>query len=248
MGAHALIRKLEQFTQLTEDEKRLLGDATRDVRDYDRRQDVIREGDRPDHVHLVIEGWAARYKLLPNGDQPIMAFLIAGDLCDVQVTLLDEMDHSIKAISPCRIAHLPRDLISNILTEGGRLSRALWWATLLDEAILREWLVNQGHRQADQRVAHLFCEMLLRAKAVGLTEDDSFELPVTQEDLGDTMGLSTVQINRTMQTLRHEGLVTTTGRWMVVNDLDALMAFAQFDPIYLHQVNKRARLIQVGSS
>ena len=239
MGTDALIQKLEQFTQLTTEDKRLLRDAVRDVRVFGRREDIIREGDRPENVHLVMEGWAARYKALPNGDQPILAFLIPGDLCDVHISLLDEMDHSLKALSPCRIALLPREMIQHILKQSERLTRDLWWATLLDEAVLREWLVTTGHRPANQRLGHLICEMLLRMRAVGLTEDDSFELPLTQDELGDVMGLSSVHINRMMQELRARDLITTEGRRVVVSDLDQLMAFAEFNPNYLHQENGR---------
>ncbi|TNC48553.1 Crp/Fnr family transcriptional regulator [Rubellimicrobium rubrum] len=248
MGTDALIQKLEQFIQLTEEDKRLLRNAVRDVRVFDRREDIIHEGDRPENVHLVMKGWAARYKSLPNGDQPILAFLIPGDLCDVHVALLDEMDHSLKALSPCRIALLPRDAIQTMLKQSERLTRALWWATLLDEAILREWLVTTGHRPANQRLGHLICEMLLRMRAVGLSKDDSFELPLTQDELGDVMGISSVHTNRMIQELRGEGLITTEGKRMVVNDLDRLMEFAEFDPNYLHQVNKRARLARVNAS
>lgn len=247
MAADALIRKLEQFTQLSDEDKRLLGDAAKDVRNYGRRQDVIQQGDKPQHVHLVVEGWAARYKVLPDGDMPIMAFLIPGDFCDVRVTLLDVMDHGIKALSPCKIAHIPKDAISNILYRGDGLARALWWTTLVDEAILREWLVNMGHREAEQRIGHLICEMLLRSKAVGLTEDDSYEMPLTQDELGETMGLSSVHINRSMQALRSQDLIITTGKRMVVSDLDGLMAFSEFDATYLHQMNKRDRHGQGGS-
>jgi CRP-like cAMP-binding protein len=237
--SNPLIRKLDRFAKLTDDEKHRLDRAARDVRTFDRRQDVIREGDRPDHVHLLLEGWAGRYKSLSNGERPIMAFLIPGDLCDMHVTVLNEMDHSIGTLSPCKVAFIPRETMAELLGHE-RLARALWWATLVDEAILREWLVTVGHRPADRRLGHLICEMLLRSKAVGLSDDGSFELPLTQEELGDTMGLSTVHINRTMQDLRSQGLITSKGKRMVVNDLERLMAFSEFNPNYLHQEGGRA--------
>ena len=212
----------------------MIDDVTCDVREFGRREDIIREGDKPESVHLLLEGWACRYKVLPNGERPIMGFLIPGDLCDVHVALLDEMDHSIGTLSGCKVAFLPRDAVSELISRNERLCRALWWSNLVDEAILREWLVTLGHRPADKRLAHFFCEMLLRAKAVGLTEDESFDLPVTQEELGDTMGLSTVHINRMMQELRGQGLVTSKGKRLIVNDLEKLMAFADFNPNYLH--------------
>ena len=240
MRTRSLIRKLECFSALSQAEKQWLEDATTDVREFERRQDIINEGDRPDHVHLLIEGWAGRYKVLPNGDRPIMAFLIPGDLCDVQVTLLTAMDHSIGALTRCKVAFIHRAAIGEIIGKSERLSRALWWATLVDEAILREWLVTVGHRPADQRLGHLICEMLLRAKAVGLTEDDSFELPLTQEELGDTMGMSTVHMNRTMMELRGQDLITSKDKRVTVHDLGRLMEFSQFNPNYLHQQGERS--------
>jgi CRP-like cAMP-binding protein len=231
--AEQLIRKLECFSALSDSDKSRLRDAARDVRTYGPRQDIIQEGDRPDEVHLMLDGWATRYKLLSNGDRPILAYLIPGDLCDLHVALLDEMDHSIGTLSPCRVALIPRARIEELLQDGP-LARALWWSTLVDEAILREWLVTTAHRPANQRIAHFICEMLLRSKAVGLTDDDTFELPITQEELGDTMGLSTVHVNRTLQELRGKGLIESKGKLVVIDDLERLMRFADFNPNYLH--------------
>lgn len=230
-----LIRKLECFAKLPDEAKRALEGMVREVKQFGARQDIIGEGEKPDDVHLIVEGWAARYKMLPNGDHPILAYLIPGDLCDIQVSLLQRMDHSIGTLSPCKVAVIPHAEIARLLREHESLSRALWWSTLVDEAILREWLVSVGHRSADKRLAHFICEMLLRCKAVGLTDDDSFSMPLTQEEIGQTMGLSTVHVNRTLQDLRAQGLIVSTGKRMVVNDLDRLLDFAEFNANYLHQ-------------
>jgi CRP-like cAMP-binding protein len=235
-----LFRKLGQFTELSDGDKQLLHDAVVDVAQHGPREDLIRQGDRPGRVHLLVEGWAARYKLLPGGERQIMAYLIPGDLCDVHVALLQQMDHSIGTLSRCKVAYMQDKALTRIIEEQPRLAKALWWSALVDEAITREWLVTMGRRQADKRIGHLLCEMLLRCKAVGLTADDSFELPLTQEELGDTLGLSHVHLNRTLQKLRSDGFIGSNGRRMVINDLDALMAFADFDPIYLHQERGRA--------
>lgn len=238
--ANPLIRKLEQFAKLTEADKQILENSVSHVAEYGPREDVISQGEKPDHVHLLLEGWAARYKILPNGERQIMAYLIPGDLCDVHVALLRQMDHSIGTLSRCKIAFVPDRAISTIIEEHPRLSKALWWATLVDEAISREWLVSMGRRQADKRVGHLLCEMMLRSRAVGLTDDDSFDLPVTQEELADTLGLSHVHMNRTFQKLRGDGWITTDGKRVVIKDLPALMEFSDFDRIYLHQENAPA--------
>jgi CRP-like cAMP-binding protein len=236
-----LIRKLEQFAKLSDEDRQVLEHAARDVKVIGPRQDIITEGDQPDDIHLILDGWAARYKVIPNGDRAIMAYLIPGDLCDIHVTLLSQMDHSIAALSTCRVAFIPRQTMDQIMRRDGQLGRAIWWSTLVDEAILREWLVNMAHRPADKRLAHFVCEMLLRFKAVGLTDDDSFELPLTQEELGDTMGLSTVHVNRTLQELRAQGLITSKGKRLIVNDVDRLFEFSDYNPNYLHQVGERKR-------
>ena len=236
-----LIAKLEQFAELSDEDKRLLEDAARDVRRLEARKDIIAEGERPEEVHLLLEGWAARYKVLPGGERAIMAYLIPGDLCDVHIALLDRMDHSIGTLTPARVAYIPRRTVEALMGRGGDLARALTWSMLVDEAILREWLVTLGHRPADKRVAHLICEMMLRSRAVGLTDDDSFDLPLTQEELADTMGITPVHMNRTLQLLRQDGLITTRGKRVTVNDAGRLMELAGFDPNYLHQQGARAR-------
>ena len=102
---------------------------------------------------------------------------------------------------------------------------------------MREWIVSLGRRPADKRTAHLLCEMLLRFRAVGLTGDDSFELPLTQEDLADTMGVSVVHVNRVLQQFRSEGLITFESKRLTINDLGRLMEIGEFDPSYLHLEN-----------
>jgi CRP-like cAMP-binding protein len=230
-----LIQKLEQFQKLSDDEKRVLEAAITNVVEFGSREDIISDGERPECVHLLLTGWAARYKILSDGERQIMAYLIPGDLCDIHITLLDRMDHGIASLSRCEVGLIPRAKVDEIMTEHTQLARALFWATLVDEAILREWLVSIGRRSAEKRVAHLFCEMLLRLRAIGLTTDDSFELPLTQEELADTMGISSVHMNRTLQELRSADLITSKGRLLIINDAERLMEFSGFDPDYLHQ-------------
>jgi CRP-like cAMP-binding protein len=124
------------------------------------------------------------------------------------------------------------------LLERPNIARALWAAALVDEATLREWLVNLGGRPADERVAHLLCELLLRLRAVGLANGNSYELPLTQAELADTMGLSHVHMNRVIQRLRGEKLITLKGKNLVILDVERLKAFSGFNPNYLHILNR----------
>lgn len=231
--ANLLTRKLEAFAPLPEADQRLLDEVIRDPQEVGPREDLIREGDAPTDVRLIIEGFACRYKLLADGTRHIMAYLVPGDFCDLHVFILKQMDHTIATLSRCTVVKIPRARVLE-LTERPAIARALWWAALVDEATLREWLVNIGARPAEQRIAHLLCELLLRLRAVGLANGGQYELPVTQQELGDTMGLSNVHVNRVLQHLRRDGLITLKNKNLVILDVERLEAFSGFTPNYLH--------------
>ena len=231
--ANLLTRKLEAFAPLSEADRHLLDAVIREARDVGSREDLIREGDAPGDVRLILAGFACRYKRLAGGRRQIMAYLVPGDFCDLHVFILKAMDHTIATLSPCRVVDIPRERILEI-TERPALARALWWAALVDEATLREWLVNIGARSAEQRVAHLLCELLLRLRVVGLADGAEYELPVTQQELGDTTGLTNVHVNRVLQRLRGDGLITLKGKHLVILDVERLNAFSGFTPNYLH--------------
>jgi CRP-like cAMP-binding protein len=203
-----LIRKLEGYEELTDDDRRVLGGLVVNVRRVGARVDLIREGEDPEFVHIILEGFACRYKVLADGQRQIMAFLVPGDFCDLNVFILDQMDHSIGTISSCSIVDIPRRSIDELTDNHARITRALWCCALVDEAVLREWLVNIGRRPAKQRVAHLFCELHARLSVVGRVSDDhAFDFPFTQTEIADTLGLSDVHINRTLRELREHNLV-----------------------------------------
>jgi len=233
--AKRLIRKLEQFTRLSSADKAALEQAASlKLRQLAPKEDLVREGDKPRQVNLILEGWAYRYKTLEDGRRSVAAFMVPGDLCDLRMFILKQMDHSVGALTPVRVAQIPGDTILD-LTEGSpRLSRALWWNSLVEEAIAREWITNVGQRDATERLAHLFCELFIRLRAVGLTNGDHCELPMTQEQLGDATGLSAVHVNRTLQALREQRLIILKGKTLTIPDLEALQRAALFNDNYLH--------------
>lgn len=228
-----LSRKLQNFAPLSSEDRRLLAEVTSQSRRVRARTDIIAEGQRADDVHLVLEGFACRYKISPDGKRHIMAYLVSGDLCDVHVFILKAMDHSIGTLSDCRIVDIPQDQILAML-ERPAIARALWWSALVDEATLREWLVNIGGRPGEQRLAHLLCELLMRLQTVGLVNGNSYELPITQAELGETLGLTLVHVNRVLQRLRERGLITLRNKRLVISDAQALKQFGEFNPNYLH--------------
>lgn len=231
---HALIRKLEKFTEFSEEEKQALHDAVGPIRSFGAHDDLIREGDQSNAVPVVISGFACRHKMLPDGRRQIIGYFLPGDMCDARVFILKRMDHTISALSPTSICQLPRDAILNLTTRYPRITRAFWWNTLVEEAIVRQWLVNIGQRTALERIAHLFCEIYVRLQVVGLATPAGCELPVTQSELADTVALSTVHVNRTLKELRRVGLVSMSSKSLIIHDLPGLRALAMFDAGYLH--------------
>jgi CRP-like cAMP-binding protein len=229
-----LIRKLGNYVDLQEGEREALEELTRNSKPISAHTDLIREGDPTDGVYLIMTGWACRYKILPDGERQIMAYFIAGDLCDQRIFVLKRMDHSIGTVTPVAVAVITAQTIIDITDRYPRIARALWWSTLVDEAITREWMVNVGQREALERVGHLICEMFVRLRAVGLVENLRFDFPVTQTELADTVGLSTVHANRTLQELRADGLISWKGRRLTILDLNRLTEQSMFNSNYLH--------------
>ena len=231
--ANLLTRKLELFGPLPPLDQFLLNEVISQPHHVDAHRDIVREGDAPDEVHLVLEGFACRYKILPDGSRSIFAYLVPGDFCDLNIFILRTMDHTIATLSACQMVSIPRRRILE-LAERSAIGRALWWTTLVDEATLREWLVNIGKRRAEVRIAHLLCELHLRLKSVGLADGGEFSLPLTQSELADTMGMSPVHMNRSLQALRNQSLVIFKSRHLVIPDIGRLTELAQFNPNYLH--------------
>jgi CRP-like cAMP-binding protein len=229
-----LLRKLSNFAALSEEESTAVIDSCRDVRDVGAREDVISQGDRTGGVKLLLDGFACRYKTLEDGRRQIVAYFVPGDLCDLRVFILKRMDHSIGAIAPSRVATIAPENVLKLMHTHPALTRALWWSTLVEEAIAREWIVNVGQRNALERTAHLFCELLYRFRAVGLNQGLSCTLPLTQVELAETLGLSSVHVNRTLQELRRQKLIALDDGRLTIQNLQALEELAFFNPDYLH--------------
>ena len=229
-----LIRKLENFAPLSPDEKQALTGAVNAVRKYGPHEDLIQQGVPSDGVKIILEGLACRYKVLPDGRRQIVGYFVPGDICDLGAFLLKRMDHSIGTLGPVEAAILPQESLLASTDRFPNLTRALWWSTLVEESITREWIVNVGHRTALERMAHLLCEMFTRLQTVGLTNGNHCELPLTQIELADTLALSAVHVNRTLMEMRRVHLVTFQYRHLVIHDPDMLRSVAGFDPAYLN--------------
>jgi CRP-like cAMP-binding protein len=229
-----LIRKLSNYIDLPQADRTVLEALSRKPEHIVAHTDLIREGAAPDRVYLILTGWACRYKVLPDGQRQIMAYFIPGDLSDQRIFVLTRMDHSIATMTAASVVVIPAQTMIDLTDGHPRIAQALWWNTLVDEAVTREWVVNVGQRKALERVAHLICEMFVRIRAVGLSDGLSFDFPITQTDLADTVGLTLVHTNRILQNLRAERLIAWTRHRLTILDFDRLATLSMFNPQYLH--------------
>ncbi len=234
MSSNPLQLHLEAFAKLSREDRALIDHATRSVRTVEARRDIIREGEKPSAVNIIIEGWACRYKQLSDGRRQIVSFFVPGDLCDANVFILKEMDHSIGALTKVRYAQISSADFEELLNKSPRITSALWWHELVTAAVQREWTANVGQRTASERIGHLFCEMFVRLRAVGMVDGNSCDWPLTQYDLAEATGLTAVHVNRTLQDLRRQGLIELKAKRLTLPDLPRLMQASMFNPNYLH--------------
>ena len=238
--SNRFIDKLSSFGKLEHDDIARLTAATSQPQTYTQRQDLIREGDRPGHVFVILDGWACRYKILPSGTRQVLAFLMPGDCCDLHVGLLEEMDHCIQAITPARVTTISRVEMDAMMSENPKIAKALYIAQLVDEGTMRAWITSMGRRTSIERVAHLMCELYLRARNIGLTTEPEFELPLSQALLADSLGMTAVHLNRVLKELRLSGAMTLQRGSLLIRDAAKLVRIAGFDENYLHRRLRRA--------
>jgi CRP-like cAMP-binding protein len=235
-----LIRKLESIADLTVEEKQALLELPMTIKKIGPDEDIVRDGDRPSECCLLVTGFACRYKLTQEGKRQIMSFHIPGDIPDLQSLFLDVMDHSLGTLVASTVGMIPHEHIYDLTRRYAGIAAAFWRDTLIDAAVFREWMVGIGRRSAYTRIAHVLCELLVRFRAIDMTENHALELPVTQAEIGDALGLSTVHVNRVLQELRGDGLITLRGRTLIANDWEGLQKAGEFDPTYLHLRKKQA--------
>ncbi len=229
-----MIRKLESIFPLSAEEKQALQGLPVQVTGLKADQDIVRVGDRPSQCCLLVEGFTCIYKLTTDGRRQIVAFHVPGDITDLQSLHLKVLDNSLATMTPCTLGFIQHEDLRRLCECYPRITAALWRETLVDASVFREWLLNVGRREAPGRMAHLLCEFFVRLKVVGLVQDHTFDLPITQGELADMTGISTVHVNRVLQDLRAKDLIRTRGGQVNIPDWEKLKEAADFDPLYLH--------------
>ena len=227
-------RKLALRARLTEADIEALVRATGSARRVAAGTALVSEGDPPEQAHILLDGFACRHRLVPDGGRAIVAYLVPGDGCDLHASILDRMVHAITTLTPCTVATIPYRSVKELAAHRPNVYLALWWSVIVDEMIVQEWLVGVGRRPVDRQLAHFLCEVITRLQAVGLAREDGYRLPLSQSDLADTAGLSHVHVHRVLTDLRKAGLIESRRKSLAVPDLARLKDFAGFDPGYLH--------------
>lgn len=230
---NALIEKLTRRDIVSASELTALAEVLDPPRKVDAHVDIVLEHAYTEHSILLLEGFTARYSTLADGRRQITEINVAGDFVDLHSLLMKQMDHGVVTLCPCVIAHAPHSRLRRLTEEHAHLTRLLWLDTIVDAAIHRQWLVAMGRRSGLGHLAHLVCELFTRLSAVGLTEGQTFNLPLTQTVLSDALGLSTVHVNRLIAELRREGLVRWSNPQVEILDWPRLSQIAEFDPTYL---------------
>jgi CRP-like cAMP-binding protein len=229
-----LIRKLREHSRLAGEELAEINALSHVLRELAPDEDLIRQGDDPDVSALVLSGMVARYHLLGNGRRQYLSLHMAGDMPDAQALFVDRMDHAVCAIGPAMIASIPhRELLAAFNRRPG-LGFAFWRETLIDAAIFREAITNNSARTMRARMSHLFCELMYRARAGGLSDGVTLPLPLSLVQLGETLGMSIATTNRTLQALRASRAADLRKGVLVVQNWKRLAETGQFDPGYLH--------------
>src|SRR5256714_9708 len=230
-----LIRRLTISTPLSVSDIAAIERLPLTTRELPAQAAIVREGERPNQCCLLVDGFACRSKVTDLGKRQILSIHIPGDIPDLQTLHLRVMDHDLTTLSPCTVGFIAHDALRTMTREQPLIAEALWRETLIDAAVFREWIVNVGRRPAASRMAHFIAEVGKRLEAIGLATADQYELPMTQIDIADALGLSPVHVNRVIQELRRSGVLELRKYSVSIRDLPRLMELADFDDLYLHQ-------------
>jgi CRP-like cAMP-binding protein len=235
-----LVRKLGRWEHLAAADKTAILSLPYNRRTFAPGGYIVRERDEAHYSCVLLSGFAYRQKVVAKGARQILSIHISGDMVDLQNAVLNIADHSVQALTDLEVAMISRDAIRELTLSHPAVGLSLWYDTLVDGSIFREWVANVGRRDALTRVAHLLCEFCVRLRSAGLCEGLAFNLPMTQEQLADCTGLTSVHVNRTLKELERRGLILRDLRSVTIPDWHALIRAGDFNETYLHMSQSAA--------
>jgi len=237
-----MLTKLQLWMDLDEQDQRAVLSLPHSTKRLGAHQYIVRDGEKPTHSCLLLRGFAYRHKVTGEGGRQIMSIHMKGDVVDLQNSLLRRSDHNVQALTNIDVAYIPVECVRELAFDRPNVGKAMWYETLVDASIFREWTLNVGRRDARTRTGHMLCEFAMRLKVAGLGEQLDYELPMTQEQLADALGLTPVHVNRTLKALEAEGLIERTRRSVKIVNWKALASVGDFDPNYLHLESELANV------
>ena len=229
-----MVRRLGRRSPLSDEDRQALLSLPHHMRRLSAGAHLIRDGDTPEYCCLLLSGFAYRYKITGEGARQIISIHMAAEFVDLQNSFLNISDTSVQTLTESDVAFVPQAAVQDLALSNAAVGRALWIDTLIDSSIFREWVVNVGRRDSRARVAHLLCEFSLRLEAAGLARGHRYELPMTQEQLADAVGLTAVHVNRVLKQLGEEGLISRDRRTITIEDWQRLRQVGDFNERYLH--------------
>ena len=235
-----LVRNLELRSPLPPEDREAVLNLPYTLRTLEAGTYTIREADAPEHCAVLVSGFAFRQKLTGDGSRQIVALHIPGDALDFQNLFLDVSDHSLQMLTRAEVAFTTIRDLQLLARQRPAVGHAILVKILVEASIFREWVLNIGRRDARMRVAHLLCELGVRLDAEGLAQDYGYELPMTQEQLADAVGLTPVHVNRTLKALEAEGLIVRSKRSVSFPDWKQLRLVGDFNQRYLHLEPQRS--------
>ncbi len=229
-----MLLKLLRRSALNDEDQQAILSLPSSIKTLDVGNYIVREGEVPTRCFVLLEGIGFRHKIVINGARQIVGLHLPGDLLNLQYSMLQIADENVQALTPGKAAAIPMEAIVELIESRPSIARAVFCETLVDASIFREWIANVGRRDAQARMAHFLCELFVRQREIGLARDDRFALPMTQEQLADVLGLTSVHVNRTLKALEAAGLIEREKREVTFADWAALVSAGDFNPAYLH--------------
>lgn len=229
-----VIRKLDRFASLDQADRDAIRALPFKLKTAPPNHMLVTEGEESTVCCVLLKGFACRHKTTSGGGRQIVSFHVPGDILDLQHILLSRADHNLQTITEATFAWVPTAELKRLAQERPAIGEAMWRDTLIDASIFREWVLNVGRRDAKSRIAHMLCEFATRCQGAGLGSPERFDLPMTQEQIGDATGLTSVHVNRMLHELAQDGVISRRKRVVEITDWARMRRIAGFDPSYLH--------------
>lgn len=230
----SLFKRWDRQSPISRDDKEALLALPWTHKPFARDAYLMREGEPASVCSVLVSGYAFRQKLVDSGARQIISFHIPGEILDIQNCVFNVADHNLQALTRISVAVVQKPALLQLLAERPSIRKAVWLDSLMDASIFREWAVNVGRRDARARIAHLLCEFAARLKDAGQADGETYDFPLTQEQIADATGLTAVHTNRTLQSLRRDGFISLSSNRLGILDWDKLSEVGDFNERYLH--------------